>query len=100
MPPGDAKFANGLMVRGCEDVTITKCAFEGAPGAMVTQQRGLLVDRSADVVIHDNDFNGLMRGGVVTETRGVKVTDNDVTNMRSEASTSPASRMSRSPTIA
>lgn len=83
-PLPEARFANGLTLRGCEDIVVKGNKFVGDAGAMLTQQRGLFIDKSSDVTIVDNDFAGLMRGGVVANSSGVKVVGNDVTNMRAE----------------
>lgn len=83
-PKDDTKFANGLTLRGCDDVKLTNNTFAGGPDSMNSQQRGLLIDRSSNVVVHDNDFSGLMRGAVFTETVGIKVTGNTLHDLRSE----------------
>ncbi len=83
-PKDDVKFANGLTLRGCEDVKLTNNTFVGGPNGMDMQQRGLLIDRSSNVVVHDNDFSGLMRGAIFSETRGIELTDNTLHHLRSE----------------
>lgn len=81
--PG-AAFANGLTLRNCEDIVLQKNLFDGAPGAMAAGQRGLLVDKSSNVVVSNNHFTDLMRGAVITETTGVKLLGNTVKDVRSE----------------
>lgn len=83
-PKEGTSFANGLTLRNCEDVLLKGNVFKGGEGAMALQQRGVLIDRSSDVVVTDNDFTGLMRGGVFTNTDGLTVTRNEVWNNRSE----------------
>jgi hypothetical protein len=83
-PRDKALFANGLTLRNCEDVVLKDNLFKGGDGAMASQQRGLLIDRSADLVVTGNDFTGLMRGAVITNTTDVKVTHNEVWSNRSE----------------
>ncbi len=83
-PKAGAPFASGLTLRNCEDVVLKQNMFKGGEASMELQQRGLLIDRSDDVVVTDNDFTGLMRGALVTNTSDIKVTHNDVWNNRSE----------------
>ncbi len=83
-PAAGVNFANGLTLRNVEDAVLTKNAFIGKEGSFGTSQRGLLVDQSSDVVVNDNTFTGLHRGAVFTNTNDLKVTNNDVSKMRSE----------------
>lgn len=83
-PKDDVKFANGLTLRGCEDVILTNNTFAGGPAGMDMLQRGLLIDRSANVVVHDNDFSGLMRGAIFSESTDISITDNTLHDLRSE----------------
>lgn len=83
-PKDGAKFANGLTLRGCDDVNLTKNTFVGGETSMDMLQRGLLIDHSSDIVVHDNNFSGLMRGAVFSESTGIAVTDNAFHDMRSE----------------
>lgn len=83
-PKTNGQFSSGLTLRNCEDVTLQNNIFQGGANAMTSQQRGLLIDRSDDVVVSNNDFTGLMRGAVFTNTSDLKVTGNEVWNNRSE----------------
>lgn len=83
-PKDGAKFANGLTLRGCDDVSLTNNTFAGGATGMDMLQRGLLIDRSSDVVVHDNHFSGLMRGAIFSESTGIQVTDNAFHDLRSE----------------
>ncbi|WP_306224599.1 NosD domain-containing protein [Bosea beijingensis] len=83
-PKDGVKYANGLTLRNCEDVSLTKNAFVGGPTAMEFSQRGLVVEKSSGVSVYDNEFSGLMRGGVFSASDDIKVTDNSVYGMRSE----------------
>lgn len=83
-PREGAKWASGLTLRNCEDVVLKNNDFIGAKGAMEAQQRGVQMLNCTDVVVQDNDFSGLMRGAVVSESSGLKLTGNDLTNMRAE----------------
>lgn len=84
VPKTSGQFSSGLTLRNCEDVALQNNLFKGGADAMALQQRGLLIDRSDDVVVNNNDFTGLMRGGVFTNTSDLKVTGNEVWNNRSE----------------
>ena len=83
-PPAGVNFGNGLTLRNVEDATLTKNVFGGVEGSHANVHRGLVVDRSSDIVVHDNQFSGMHRGAVFTNTNDVKVTHNDVTKMRGE----------------
>lgn len=83
-PKDDAKFVSGLTLRSCEDATIVNNTFVGGPTGMEAMQRGLLIDRSSNIVVQDNEFSGLMRGAVFNESSDIKVIENSVHDMRSE----------------
>ncbi len=83
-PKDDVKFANGLTLRGCDDVTLTNNTFVGGATGMDMLQRGLLIDRSSNIVVHGNDFSGLMRGAIFSESTDITITGNTLHDLRSE----------------
>ena len=83
-PKDGAKFANGLTLRGCDEVNLTNNTFLGGATGTDALQRGLLIDRSTNIVVHDNEFSGLMRGAIFSESVNIEVTNNSVHDMRSE----------------
>lgn len=84
MPKDKVNFASGLTLRNCEDVLIKNNLFKGGDASMELQQRGLLVDRSANVVVVDNDITGVMRGGVFSNSQNITVKNNEIWNNRAE----------------
>lgn len=83
--PRDGQLrATGLTLRNVEDALVTHSKFAGGGTGFLSDQRGMDVSSSKNVVVLDNDFSGLTRGAIFRESTDLKVIDNDIFNMRSE----------------
>ena len=88
---GDPNWKYVFQVSNSHNITIRNSIFDGdvAQGVSSTADgygyaTGLFVRGSQNVTIDHNEFDGFLRGLMITTTDGVTVTNNEVHSMRSE----------------
>ncbi|MBC7736859.1 MAG: right-handed parallel beta-helix repeat-containing protein, partial [Candidatus Saccharibacteria bacterium] len=88
---GDPSFMSPFQINGGDHVTVTNSTFDGDVATGVsTVANGygtgyaLVVRGATNVTVSNNEMHNFQRGLVVDEVTGIKVTGNDISNMRTD----------------
>lgn len=83
--PSDPPHMRPFAVSDSQGVTFAQVTFDGDDGANgYPTAYGLNITDSRDVTVKDSRLTGFVRGMVVANTQGLRITGNDVSGMRSD----------------
>lgn len=82
---GESTHTRGIDIRGGGDLAIVNSVIAGtADGDPMNDGHGMHIHGSERIKVERNRFNNLFRGFVTSGTRDISVTDNQLTDMRSD----------------
>ena len=88
---GDPSFLSPFRITGGDRITVTNSTFDGdvASGVSVAANGygtgyALVVRGATNVTVSNNEMHNFQRGLVVDDSSGIKVTGNDISNMRTD----------------
>jgi hypothetical protein len=85
-PPstGGVFAGQSLEIDNSTNILIQNNKFVGGATAFNDSASGFTINGSSSVTVDNNSFTGLTRGGIFVNDNGVKVTNNTLTNLRSD----------------
>ena len=88
---GDPSFVSPFLITGGDRVTVTNSTFDGdvASGVSVAANGfgtgyALVVRGATNVTVSNNEMHNFLRGLVVDDSSGLKITGNDISGMRTD----------------